>query len=180
NQTRFGPIFDGLNLTGFKLTYSDGSFDEYKYVISAGETADALLTSRFDSASNNTARFTYVFTNGVHRLTQVTDIDNRICTLFYTNASFPSLATEIDDPFNRKAYLKYNSSGQLTNITDPAGINSGIAYDSQGFVSTLTTPYGTTTFTATGGTNDYLGGDIVSRSLKILDPNGGTQLYLYR
>src|SRR5947209_2410415 len=107
---------------------------------------------------------------------------SRISTTASARCSTPTPAflplLPIDDPFNRKAYLKYNSGGQLTNITDPAGINSGIAYDSQGFVSTLTTPYGTTTFTATGGTNDYVGGDIVSRSLKILDPNGGTQLYL--
>ncbi len=188
NQTRLVPLFDAsLNFTGFNLLYADGSHDLYTNVITdvTSVPIDALLTASVDSIGNTTT-FTYAVTNisstNYTRLTQVLDVDGHTNTLRYQNSSFPALITEVDDAYGRTNTLQYNSTGQLTNIIDPILLYSGFTYDSQGNVTKLYTKYGTTTFTATGGSTNYFGtnSNIINRSLQILDPNGGTQLYLYR
>src|SRR5712692_7075491 len=188
NQTKLIPLIDvNLNFTGFDLLYADGSRDLYHYVISnaTGVPIDALLTASVDSVGN-TNSFAYA-TNTISgtnytRLVQVLDVDGHTNTLRYQNSGFPALITEVDDPYGRTNTLQYNSTGQLTNIIDPILLYSGFNYDSQGNVTKLYTRYGTTTFTATGGNTNYFGtnGNIINRSLQILDPNSGTQLYLYR
>src|SRR5258708_5257020 len=176
------------NLYGFNLHYADGSHDLYQYVITVHNTGfpiDVLLTTSVDSVGNTTS-FAYA-TNTISgtnytRLAQVLDVDGHTNTLRYQNTGFPAVITEVDDPYGRTNTLQYNSTGQLTNIFDPILLYSGFTYDSQGNVTKLNTKYGTTTFTATGGTTNYFGtnGNIINRSLQVLDPNGGTQLYLCR
>ncbi len=109
-------------------------------------------------------------------------------TLSYTNTSFPSQITGVQDPFGRNTVLKYNSGGMLTNVVDVAGLSSSYVYDYQGWVTNLVTPYGTTTFinytnSLDGvGTNEFGSSNIYMfiRAVRVIDADGGTNLYMLR
>ena len=118
------------------------------------------------------------------RLTALTDADGRVSTLSYTNTN-PSLITGVTDPFGHFAALRYDGSGRLTNITDAASLSSPVQYDTQNWITNLATWDGTTTFqhldngfiTTNSDGSDYTG---VIRAIRIIDPAGGTNIYMLR
>src|SRR5205823_8409545 len=56
-------------------------------------------------------------------------------------------------------------------------MSASFAYDSQGVITNLITPYGTTVFQFTVNTN---AGNLVNRSMKVTEPNGRAQMFVYR
>jgi RHS repeat-associated protein len=155
-----------------------------------------FLREKVDLAGHTT-QFVYN-TNGAGSvfLVQVIDADGRTNTISYTNTNFPTQITSVTDPFGRTCTLSYGTNGVLTNITDVAGISSSFMYtnytdltddDMNGtsffWVTNLTTPYGTTTFSFTdfGFPNaGYGDGNEINRSVMVVDPMGGTNLYIYQ
>ena len=118
------------------------------------------------------------------RLKQVVDYDGKTNKYIYFSNN-PGVLQQILTPYNQTATFAYDSSGNLTNITDAVANSSGIGWDSNGRVSALNTPYGKTSFNYYDadlpGTNDStLNGDIqVNRSVAVVDPNGGINIYAY-
>ena len=116
----------------------------------------------------------------VVRLQSITDGDGLTNTISYngTNAYSTNLISQVVDPFGRTCSLAYDTNGHLTSITDVAGLISSFTYGSNDWVSSLTTPYGTTSFAIT----DTSGAQIVpnGRSVLVTQPDGGSQLYLYK
>ena len=119
-------------------------------------------------------------TNEIARLKEVVDRDGRICTIGYTNTSFPRLITSVTDPYGRSAYFTYNTNGLLASITDMAGMTSGFIYSHTNIISQLQTPYGTTTFNYFNETNAPLAGSETNRAIEITEADGSIQLYAYR
>lgn len=151
--------------TGFTLTYSDGSFEQFNQALGN----QFFMTAAGDKEGNK-ATLTY---DSQMRLVAITDAVGQVSTLTYALSGSPLLVTKITDPFGRSASFTYNSSGLLSSITDVLGITSSYTYG-QGsdpdFVNTLTTPYGSTTFTyGDSSTNSSLGS---TRFLKTVDPLG--------
>lgn len=192
--TQYGYQFWNDGAGGFRVFHPDGSIDRYGVTVwEANPTlgfyeAEALLTQHTDPLGNDVNLSYQLYTNAssqvYFRLTQVFDYDGKTNTFVYV-ANNSGLLKQIVTPYNQTAAFAYDSSGNLTNITDAVTNSSRISWDSNGRVSTLNTPYGTTRFTYYDadlpGTNDStLDGDItVNRSVTVVDPNSGTNLYAY-
>ena len=178
----------GGALSGFVLTYADGSKDTYGFVPSEHLDAKqvALLTATADPFGHITS-YVYVDTNSTVFLKYIIDTDGRTNTLTYTNLTYPAQITGVTDPFGRSAVLRYNASGTLTNIIDAVGLSSSFQYDSSGWITNLSTPYGQTLFQHTIATmvpdsgyaypsNRYT----LLRALKVIDAGSGTNVYMLR
>ena len=180
--------------SGFRVVNADGSVDRYGLIywrsngIAGYYESEALLTQHTDPIGNDANLFYELYTNLnsiiCFRLKQVVDYDGKTNTLTYLSSN-PALIQKITTPYNQTATFAYNGQWYLTNITDAVSNSSGFVWDSNGRVGTLNTPYGPTTFTYYDadlpGTNDStLNGDIpVNRSVTVVDPNGGTDIYAY-
>ncbi len=178
------------NLTGFIVLYANGAKDYYQYVptVLLNAYQVAFLTAKVDPFGHTNA-FTYQqTTNNLVTLQYVVDADGRTNTVNYTNTTFPSQITGVQDAFGRSTALNYNSSGMLTNVVDVAGLSSSYVYDYQGWVTNLVTPYGTTTFlnytngVDLPGQNEFWGSNtyVFIRAVKVIDPAGGTNIYILR
>jgi RHS repeat-associated protein len=170
-------------VTGFTLIHPGGALDYYGYLASTTPPL-AFLTQRV-TAGNQTNSFVYTNNSGLIQLVQIIDGDGHTNYIRYTDANFPAQITEVEDPFGRKATLKYDAlqGGLLTNITDVAGLASGFGYDTSGWMTRLTTPYGTTTFALTNRSfsgYDFGGTNEINRAVEITYPDGGKELYMYR
>jgi RHS repeat-associated protein len=174
-----GPVYSTL--------HPDGARDYYAQQATVDGHLALFLTAQVDS-HGHTNRFEYVTNNSVLQLARVVDADGRINTLSYTNLAFPSRITGVQDAFGRTAVLQYNSSGILTNISDPEGIKSSFLYDTRGWITNMVTPYGTNTFQHILNT-EYPGDEFsgstrfssyIIRGLRVVDPLGGTNLYVLR
>jgi len=179
---------------GFRVFHPDGSIDRYGVTCwEANPTlgfyeAEALLTTHTDPLGNDVNLSYQLYTNGTgniyFRLTQVVDYDGKTNSFVYFSSS-SGLLKQIVTPYSQTATFAYDSSGNLTNITDAVTNSSGITWDANGRVSALNTPYGTTSFNYYDadlpGTNDStLNGDVpVDRSVTVVDPNSGTNIYAY-
>ena len=118
-----------------------------------------------------------LYGTNVVRATRLVDIDGRTNVISYTNVSFPKLITSIEDPYQRKAFFRYDHLGRLTNIIDAIGMSSSFQYDASNNLSKMVTPYGETTFYFLEGTNSTY--TTWNRSLRVTEPNGQSQLYAY-
>src|ERR1043166_22471 len=176
--------------TNYVVSHANGAKDYYGYVIPFQMKQAAFLTDRVDPYGH-TNHFVYIQTNSATLLKYVIDGDGRTNTLFYTNNNFPAQITGVQDPFGHMATLFYDSVGMLTNITDSVSLSSSFKYDgSLGWVTNLITPYGTTKFFYTTNNtsgNEFTGPDwhppyeyFIIRSVKIIDPAGGTNIYMLR
>ena len=173
--------------TNYIISYPSGAKDYYGYVIGYQMGSAAFLTDQVDP-QGHTNHFIYIQTNSATLLKYIIDADGRTNTLFYTNNTLPASVTGVQDPFGHTAILTYDSNGTLTNITDAAGLSSSFKYDGTlGWVTNLITPYGTTTFSYT--TNNLSGNEFngngggeyfIIRSVKVVDPAGGTNIYTLR
>src|SRR5665213_311252 len=167
-------------LTGCLVTYPNGASESYNNVFS-DSMGDVLCfrTAQTEPAGHN-AQFIYANTSGTNFLLSVVDTDGRTNTLSYTNTAYRSQITGVTDPFGRRTILQYNANGLLTNITDVINLSSAFAYGygTNQWITNLTTPYGTTTFTFTD--NNLTTNDAVDRAVLVVDPLGGTNLYLSR
>jgi RHS repeat-associated protein len=169
--------------TAFTLSYRDGRKDVFGFMVTnnAGQFQKAFLTERWDSQNQKTLLYysPYDPTRAVIRLQYVVDGDGRTNLVYYnaTNPYSTNLISSIVDPFGRSCSLAYDNAGRLTNVTDPVGIFSAFRYDANDCVTNLTTPYGISSFsfTDTTGTNVIPNG----RSVRITQPDGSHQLYLY-
>ena len=112
--------------------------------------------------------------NSVCLLTSLVDPDGLTNIVRYQSTNFPSFITEVENPYHRKATLKYDSSGNLTSIVDMISFTNSFQYNSQGLITNMSTPYGNTAFQTT--TNS--GSQAVYRSVLVTEPNGSRQLYL--
>jgi RHS repeat-associated protein len=178
------------SLSGFVRVFPSGATDYYQAIpanvrLPNGHTP-VFLSARTDPFGRTNLLFSYAEqqVNSIwrFRLTSVTDADGRVTSLSYTNSN-PALITGVADPFGRSAVLQYDSTGRLTNITDTAGLSSGVAYDSQNWITSLATPYGATSFqhVDNGFTNsDGSYNQGIVRSIRVIDPAGGTNIYMLR
>jgi RHS repeat-associated protein len=176
--------------TGFRVFHPDGSVDRYGIVVWRPNATtgyyeeEALLTQHTDPLGNDANLSYEVYSNSFFRLTQVVDYDNKTNKFVYFSTR-SNLLQQIVTPYNQTGTFAYDSSGNLTNITDAVTNSSRITWDANGRVSTLNTPYGTTGFNYYDAdlpsTNDStLNGDIpVNRSVTVVDPNGGANIYAY-
>jgi RHS repeat-associated protein len=157
----------GGTSTGFKLTYPDGSFEQFSQAV-----GNQFFMTVVGDAAGNTVTLTY---DGSMRIVAITDALGQVSTLSYGVSGSPLLVTQITDPFGRSASFTYNGSGLLSSITDVLGITSSYTYgqgSDPNFINTLTTPYGSTTFTYGDSSTNGALGDI--RFLKTVDPLGRT------
>jgi RHS repeat-associated protein len=179
---------------GFRIFHEDGSVDTYGLMCWATNTAlgiyeaEAILTQHTDPIGDNVTLLYQTYTNLAGtvyiRLTQVMDYDGYTNNfVYYSNTN--NLLKQIITPYNQTATFAYDNDGNLTNITDAVTNSSGITWNTNGWVTALNTPYGTTTFNYYDadlpGTNfSNINGDIpVDRSVTVVDPNGGTNIYAY-
>jgi RHS repeat-associated protein len=166
--------------TGCAVVYPNGASETYNYVFTnSAEGVLCFRTTQADPAGHNT-QFIYTNSSGTLFLLSVVDTDGRASTLSYTNTSFRTQITGVTDPFGGSTTLLYNPNGMLTNITDVMNLPSAFAYGygTNQWITTLTTPYGATTFTLTD--NSLTTNNAVDRAVLVVDPLGGTNLYLSR
>jgi YD repeat-containing protein len=181
------------NLTGFIISYASGAIDYYQYVPTnlLDAVQVAFLSEKVDPAGQ-TNRFIYQETNDIVFLKFVIDADGHTNMLFYTNATFPSYVTGVQDPFGRMATINYDENsgsvnyGMVTSIVDVAMLPSSFSYDSQGWVTNLHTPYGPTVFQYATNTDNY-GTEFDDnqpytfiRAVRVIDPAAGTNIYMLR
>ncbi len=179
---------DGIK--GLRLINSDGSQYIYGYVAERFLDATwkahavALMTHHID-ASGNTNSFIYENVSLKWRLKYMVDYNGKTNTLRY---SADYLLSEVENPHGHKAQFKYDANKNLTNITDAVGLSSSISYSNSEPIA-LVTPYGTNTFTYTvntvgtdgsSDTNNFGGHNNINRAIRITEPNGGNQLFMYR
>ncbi len=89
------------------------------------------------------------------------------------------LIQQITDPFGRTAQLNRDGNGQLTSVTDVADLSSSFIHDANGWITNLVTTNGTTSFRLVdNGTSPPE--NSINRAVEITEPNGGTQLFMYR
>jgi len=186
-----GSVMQQLTNAAGELTFivsrRDGSKDCYGFVPQEtpnGEPgAVALLSAQVDPY-NHTNSFIYTDNGSTVWLNYVVDADGRTNTLNYSNPAFPAQITGVTDPFGHTASLLYNSDGLLTNLTDELGMSSAVQYDEQNWITNLTTPYGTTTFESATKADDWsdpvYGNYTLVRALRVVDPVGGTNVYMLR
>jgi YD repeat-containing protein len=188
SQTKLHASVDqGQNVTGYTLSYNSGAKDYYNFIPTVLLDAQrvALLTEKVDTFGH-TNRFVYQETNNVVFLKYVIDADGHTNALSYTNTAYPAQITGVQDPFGRTTLLQYSATGILTNIIDVAGLTNSFKYDYQGWVTNLVSAYGTTTFqysTNSQTTSDEfhtLNDWVFIRAVKIIDPMGGTNIYMLR
>jgi RHS repeat-associated protein len=168
----------GATNSGFTISYPDGSRDVYGFIVtnSTGFFLQAYRTEHWNPQSQKTLFVYDTYTpsdSPVIRLLYVVDGDGRTNYIYYVNSNSYStnLIDHVVDAFGRTTYLGYDNSGHLTNIVDVAGITNSFAYVGDA-ITTLTTPYGNTSFQTTTATN--------SRSVLVIQPDGGKHLYLYQ
>ncbi|MEI6785619.1 MAG: hypothetical protein WCQ21_32425, partial [Verrucomicrobiota bacterium] len=188
NNCQLTLNLDNGNPSSYVLDFPDGR----KYIYSCHwVTAD----TNYPSASTNhfylswavdqkgfVTGYSYNEVNGGYfgkmlRLAHVVDSQyNILYSLEYTNSSvYSSLVSRVTDRFGRSAELTYANDAwdnvHLTAIRDAAGLLSMISYNAYGWPQTLVTAYGTTTFEYDGS-----GGH---RRVRVHEPNGGSQTYLF-
>ena len=143
------------------------NFYGFLHTNSSGVTHSFVSTKVL--ADGRTIKFGYLITNSVCLLTSLVDPDGLTNIVRYQSTNFPSFITEVENPYHRKATLKYDSSGNLTSIVDMISFTN-----SRGLITNMSTPYGNTAFQTT--TNS--GSQAVYRSVLVTEPNGSRQLYL--
>jgi YD repeat-containing protein len=167
-------------LTGCTVLYPNGASESYNYVFT--NSAEGVLCFRTTQAdpAGHSSQFIYTNSSGTNFLLGVVDTDGRTNTLSYTNTSFRNQITGVTDPFGRSTTLLYNTIGLLTNITDVMNLPSVFAYGygTNQWITSLTTPYGATTFSLTD--NELTTNNAVDRAVLVVDPLGGTNLYVSR
>jgi RHS repeat-associated protein len=168
---------------GFTVSYSDGSADVYGFITtnSTGAFSRAFMSQR-RSANGQQLRldyYDYYPSNSVVRLKCVVDGDGLTNWIYYatTNSYSTNLITQVVDPFGRSVALNYDTNGFLTNIVDVASLSSSFLYDTNGWMTNMSTPYGPTAFQCTDTSGMNL--PPYGRSVRIIEPDGGTHLYLY-
>jgi RHS repeat-associated protein len=165
-----------VQTTGFNVTLVTGTTISYLQQQSFALGQHRAYVSTLSDPQGRSGTWNYFLTNGVMCLSNVTDFNGTSATLLYatTNAG---LVTGIVDPFGRTNLFGYGASGYLTGITNPLSFGPTFTYDSQGAITNLGTPYGNTAFFYTVNTNT---GNVVNRSMKVVQPSGETHLYIYR
>ena len=168
------------NGSDWTVTYPDGRHCYYYYRSGPPSCGIACYYTNYLSSitdpQGRQINFNYTKTNGVVLLTSVVDYDYRTNLFIYsTNFNYP--VSQIIDPYNRTNIFQYDAGGKLTNIINASSIGSSFAYDSQGVITNMVTPYGTTVFQYTVNTNT---GNLVNRSMKVIEPDGRTHLFAYR
>jgi len=167
-------------LTNCTVLYPNGASESYSYVFTNSPQGVLCFRTAQADPAGHTTQFIYTNSSGTNFLLVVVDTDGRTNTLSYTNTSFRNQITGVTDPFGRSTTLLYNTNGLLTNITDVMNLPSAFAYGygTNQWVTTLTTPYGATTFTLTD--NALTTNNAIDRAVLVVDPLGGTNLYVSR
>ena len=189
SQSTMAPMNNNRE-EGFYISYPNGDVDHYDFVVTnLFGLNHAFLTRKYEP-SGHYMQFIYARTNDFVWLKYVVDTDGRTNTLTYTNSTFPTRITGVEDPFGRKAFMEYNNAGILTNIIDVAALGSSFNYDSRGWITNLTTPYGATTFLHVTNSDTYtdefgqygsgLNPYVATRTLKVIDAVSGTNIYMLR
>lgn len=116
--THFALQSDGTYQTspGYFLTLvknNDGSFDL---------TTKYHTDYRYESIPDTP----FQIDGPVLRLTSITDHNNNVTTLTYSNGDL----TLITDTYGRSIQLAYNGNHHLTSVADPAGATTTLAYES--------------------------------------------------
>jgi hypothetical protein len=196
-RTRFEPV-RGINFRpfssatpgdtedAFRLVYPDGSqeiFVPYDVSAVSNPSARFRLSERINTFGS-TNRYVYETSNQgtTLRLAGMIDYDGAANTIVYTNND---LIASVQDPYGGSAHFTYNSSTWISSITDADGMTSTFRYDSSGWITNMITPYGTNSFEYYSNlTNTTLGNtgghDRINRSVRVTEPNGGKQLFMYR
>jgi hypothetical protein len=96
-QYRDGSILTSLTSGGYQIQYPNGAIDTFAY----GYTADRaywFLSSRADP-QGNTINYSYSVEAGPQLLlTNVTDPDGLVTSLYYENSTFPLITKVVDPP----------------------------------------------------------------------------------
>jgi YD repeat-containing protein len=167
-------------LSNCTVLYPSGASESYGYVFTNSPQGVLCFRTAQADPAGHTTQFIYTNSNGTNFLLAVVDTDGRTNTLSYTNTSFRNQITGVTDPFGRSTTLLYNTNGLLTNITDVMNLPSAFVYGygTNQWITTLTTPYGATTFSFTD--NALTTNNAIDRAVLVVDPLGGTNLYVSR
>ena len=151
----------------YQRQLQDGSVEIYAQSNGSTTYPRNVFLSQIVDPQGNTLTLNYDNYLGQIRLQSLIDATGRQTSLTYGLPNFPTIVTQVTDPFGRTASLGYDGSQRLISITDILGLTSTFGYDSNSLVNSLTTPYGTTTFsyTAPGTTGP-------PRFLQATDPLG--------
>jgi RHS repeat-associated protein len=167
---------DGSVSAGVGMRLPRGEKNDYTFPFTNSLNKTYRFIAKKTLSDGRTIQFNYLVTNSVCLLTNLIDPDGLTNIVRYQDSNFPYYISEVENPYGRKATLKYDSSGNLTNIVDMINFTNSFQYNSQGLITNMTTPYGATTFqTTTNSTSEA-----PNRSVLVTEPNGAHQLYLYR
>jgi len=169
----------------FIVHYADGAKGTYAKLYSVATGIGYFYLTEYADARNVPTAYSYSLSGSTMLLTNIADVDgNNIRLTFNTSFNPARVASAISTHLGTVTF-SYDSSGRMTNIQDVVGINSGFAYTNLSgdyFIQRLSTPYGNTYFEHQTG--DLFGEnaptDNINRYIKVVAPDGGTHLYLYR
>jgi len=175
-QATLAATYSGSTLTGYTLTYPDGSIYTYGLSRVSGSDTRYFLTEMADPYGNAVTlnydadyRLTTVVTDALATaaLTFVYEYDSNgdpVLPATTASASEDYLIKEVIGPQGRYASLSYDADLRIDGITDMAGLEANFGYGTS-YMSSMTTPYGQTSF-------QYPSDAGVSRSILITDPEG--------
>lgn len=174
---------------GFEIHFSDGSTDIFTNVVKSAVTGvgpEYALLSRSKDPQGRSTVYNWTMSTDSNDVLQTAQLMSVVDTEGGTNRlAYPSggtAFTNIVDRFGRTNTFSYDSSGVLTNLVTAGMTNtvqySGVAYGP----GSLTTAYGTAAFAANSLTNttspNY--GFTKQRDIRVLNPNGTSELWVYR
>ncbi|MBI4659154.1 MAG: RHS repeat-associated core domain-containing protein, partial [Verrucomicrobia bacterium] len=172
----------GGAFTAFQISYPSGAKETYGYLFQVSTSENyAFLSEQIDPAGR-TNRFVYDTISNVVRLRQMIDWDSRTNTVRY-HATYDKQINEVEDHYGRKASFGYDGNGRLNSITNAGGLVASFQYDGWNWITDLTTVYGTTAFGVTvdmEGPETLGGNNKVNRCVRVTEPDGTKQMFLYR
>ncbi len=165
---------------GVSVAYPNGASESYNFLFTNSPQGVLCFRTAETDPAGHSNQYIYTNSSGTIFLLSAVDTDGRTNTVSYTNTAFPRQITGVTDPFGRSASLFYNTNGLLTDITDVMKLSSAFAYGNgtNDWITNLTTPYGTTTFTLTD--NKLTTNNAIDRAVLVVDPLGGTNLFVSR
>ena len=165
---------------GYRITYPDGRQDYFTNVVVFADGKRLAFRTLEADPQGHALVYRYQRVGDVVQLISVIDADGHTNAVNYYDTT-TNLIKEIVDPSGHTNRYQHASGGSLTNITDMAGLSSAVTYDYQGWVTSLTTPYGTTGFKYLGGSDGTVpNNNTINRAVLVTEPNGGSQMFMFR
>ncbi len=150
---------------GKRVYFGNDGTGIYRPMQSTEEYRSTIIINNGEYQLTRKDRKTYHFDDISGQLLSITDRNNNMIILSYSNGKL----TSISDHSGRTIGITYDELGRILYITDPANRVTQIAYNANGYLTTITGPTGNTW----SYTYNYQG------MLTKTDPLGNTTAYTY-